>query len=143
MIQSGGWSGLRAPDEHTKLARISIGFSPSLDEAFKVNVAKMRVQMPVQIRDSVREATVPVIKMAREIYDRKSAEPALASSNQDKQSTHPLSRNNASGPVSEKDKSGTEHRSPQRLTLEEWSERILTVSKRYERPIIRAVLKRL
>lgn len=29
MIQSGGWSNLRAPDEHTKLARIAVNFSPN------------------------------------------------------------------------------------------------------------------
>jgi hypothetical protein len=73
MIQSGGWSNLRAPDEHTKLARISLSFAPKLDEAFKINVAKMRVQMPAQIREAVREATGPVIKLAREVYDRKAA----------------------------------------------------------------------
>jgi hypothetical protein len=67
MIQSGGWSNLRAPDEHTKLARVAVSFLPKLDEAFKINVAKMRVQMPSQIRDAVRDATVPVIKLAREV----------------------------------------------------------------------------
>jgi hypothetical protein len=71
MIQSGGWSNLRSPDEHTKLARIAIHFSPALDEAFKINVAKMRVQLPAAIRDDVREAIAPVMKLAREVYDRK------------------------------------------------------------------------
>ena len=73
MIQSGGWSNLRAPDEHTKLARVAISFSPLLDEAFKINVAKMRVQLPTQIRDAIRDAIVPVTKLAREVYDRKPA----------------------------------------------------------------------
>jgi Histidine kinase-, DNA gyrase B-, and HSP90-like ATPase len=73
MIQSGGWSHLRAPDEHTKLARIAVSFPPKLDDAFKINVAKMRVQMPAQIREAVREAIGPVIKLAREVYDRKAA----------------------------------------------------------------------
>jgi hypothetical protein len=54
MIQSGGWSNLRAPDEHTKLARVAVSFPPALDEAFKINVAKMRVQMPSAIRDEIR-----------------------------------------------------------------------------------------
>lgn len=71
MIQSGGWSNLRAPDEHTKLARVALSFAPKLDDAFKINVAKMRVQMPAQIRDAVRDSVAPVIKLAREIYDRK------------------------------------------------------------------------
>jgi hypothetical protein len=71
MIQSGGWSNLRAPDEHVKLARIAVSFSPRLDEAFKVNVAKMRVQMPAALRDEIKKATASVVKIAREVYDRK------------------------------------------------------------------------
>jgi hypothetical protein len=72
MIQSGGWSKLRAADEHTKLARVAVFFPPSLDDAFKVNVAKMRVQMPAAIREDIRTAIAPVVKLAREAYDRKS-----------------------------------------------------------------------
>lgn len=68
MIQSGGWSGLRTIDEHTKLARVALSFSPNLDEAFKINVAKMRVQLPAQLREEIQEATVPAIKIARETY---------------------------------------------------------------------------
>ena len=44
---------MRAPDEHTKLARIAVSFSPALDEAFKVNVAKMRVQIPASVREDL------------------------------------------------------------------------------------------
>ncbi|MHB0963185.1 MAG: hypothetical protein ACYC5V_08265, partial [Gemmatimonadaceae bacterium] len=71
LIQSGGWSSLRAPDEHTKLARIAVSFSPVLDEAFGINVAKMRVQLPGQIRDSVKEFISPLASLARKVYDRK------------------------------------------------------------------------
>ncbi len=59
MIQSGGWSRLRTPDEHTKLARIGLSFSPALDEAFKINVAKMRVQLPASVRDEIALQFVP------------------------------------------------------------------------------------
>ncbi len=44
MIQSGGWSNLRTMDEHTKLARVALSFDPRLDDAFRINVAKMRVR---------------------------------------------------------------------------------------------------
>lgn len=74
MIQSGGWSNLRAPDEHTKLARVAVRFLPALDEAFKINVAKMRVQLSAQIRDGVRKAIIPVIKIARAVHDKRNAE---------------------------------------------------------------------
>jgi uncharacterized tellurite resistance protein B-like protein len=70
LIQSGGWSNLRTIDEHTKLARVALSFSPNLDEAFKINVAKMRVQLPAQLRDKIQEATAPTIKLARETYSQ-------------------------------------------------------------------------
>jgi len=72
LIQSGGWSRLRKADEHTKLARIAVDFPPSLDAAFKVNVAKMRVQLPESIRDDVRKATAPIVTLAKNTYSRKS-----------------------------------------------------------------------
>jgi hypothetical protein len=71
LIQSGGWCYLRKADEHTKLARVAISFLPVLDEAFKINVAKMRVQLPAAVRDDVDAAIGPVVKLAREVYDRK------------------------------------------------------------------------
>ena len=74
MIQSGGWSNLRAPDEHTKLARVAVRFPPALDEAFKISVAKMRVQLPAQIRDSMRQAINPVIKTASEVWGKRNAD---------------------------------------------------------------------
>jgi hypothetical protein len=71
MIQSGGWCRLRTPDEHTKLSRIELSFSPKYDNAFKVNVAKMRVQLPLQLRDTIELAIGPAVRLAREHYDRK------------------------------------------------------------------------
>ncbi|WKZ15499.1 MAG: ATP-binding protein [Candidatus Jettenia caeni] len=73
LIQSGGWCRLRTIDEHTKLARIALSFSPALDEAFKINVAKMRVQLPLQIREQTEQAIKPVVKIARDTYDRSSS----------------------------------------------------------------------
>ena len=71
LIQSGGWCNLRAADEHTKLARIGIDFSPQLDDAFNINVAKMRVQLPDEIREEIEIAVEKIVKKAREIYDKK------------------------------------------------------------------------
>jgi len=76
LIQSGGWCGLKTIDEHLKLARIAISFSPHLDEAFKINVSKMNVQLPVQIRDQMDNATKPVVKLAQETY-RKSTQKTI------------------------------------------------------------------
>lgn len=91
LIQSGGWSGLRTIDEHTKLARIAISFSPHLDEAFKINVAKMRVQLPTQLRDQIENETAPVVKLARYTYDNANKKPAASPSHP---SPHPASGQN-------------------------------------------------
>jgi len=71
LIQSGGWCNLRAVDEHTKLARIALDFSPQLDEAFNINVAKMKVQLPEEIREEIEKTTGGIVAKAREIYDKK------------------------------------------------------------------------
>jgi len=68
MIQSGGWSNLRTQDEHLKLARIAVYFSPKLDEAFKINVPKMRIALPSALRDDVLKAIGPVVKLANAAY---------------------------------------------------------------------------
>lgn len=68
MIQSGGWCGLRAQDEHRKLARIAVSFDPVLDDEFRINVAKMRVSLPHAMRDVIAEAIAPAIVIAEEHY---------------------------------------------------------------------------
>ena len=50
LVQWGGWNGIRGIDEHTKLARASLEFDTDLDSVFNINVAKMRVTFPPQIR---------------------------------------------------------------------------------------------
>jgi hypothetical protein len=73
LIQSGGWCRLRTADEHTKLVRIGLSFNPVLDEAFQINVAKMRVQLPAQIRDEIDKQIAPVIRLASDTYRRRSS----------------------------------------------------------------------
>jgi hypothetical protein len=72
LIQSGGWCRIRTLDEHTKLARVAMSFSPQLDNAFRVNVAKMRVELPTGIREPITEAISPVTRLANDRY-RKTA----------------------------------------------------------------------
>ena len=69
MIQSGGWCRIRALDEHIKLARFAINFISKIDGAFKIDVSKMYVQLPPQIRKEIEEKTRPIVAQAREIYD--------------------------------------------------------------------------
>lgn len=68
LIQSGGWCGLRAPDEHTKLARIALDFPASLDPLFNVNIAKMRVSLPAELRVLVERGVLDVVKAAQTNY---------------------------------------------------------------------------
>jgi hypothetical protein len=68
LIQSGGWSGIRTIDEHLKLARIAVFFSPKLDEEFKINVPKMKVAFPAEIRADVERAVKTWTKVADETY---------------------------------------------------------------------------
>jgi hypothetical protein len=68
MIQSGGWNRLRTMDEHTKLARIALDFSPTADAAFKTNVAKMSVQIPDEIRNDLTAIASAVARVANNVY---------------------------------------------------------------------------
>ncbi len=70
MIQSGGWSYMRTPDEHTKLARAAIDFFPDLDSAFQLNVAKGRVTLPLELRTQLKEHVERLTKRAREVYSQ-------------------------------------------------------------------------
>lgn len=156
MIQSGGWSNLRARDEHTKLARIAVSFAPALDEAFKVNVAKMRVQMPAVSRDAIREAISPVVKLAREAYDRKPARggvlpsrpanaPSVPASFGSNATARPVSAGNDSRiPIVAESFSGSylAPESTRLLTLREWSEITLNAADALERPVILSVLNK-
>ena len=68
LIQSGGWCGMRAADEHTKLARIVIDFPSTLDDLFNVNIAKMRVAIPSELRVLLERAVLDVVKAAQSAY---------------------------------------------------------------------------
>jgi hypothetical protein len=139
MIQSGGWCRLRTPDEHTKLARVGLSFSPALDEAFKINVAKMRVQLPASVRDEIARVIGPVVKLARESYDRK-----------------PRSKPGPRGKVSEETRvpSGSGNRpgaspgagdGPDRrlLTLDQVADLLREVATDAEQPVVESIIRRL
>lgn len=143
MIQSGGWSNLRTPDEHTKLARVAVSFSPELDEAFKINVAKMRVQLPSSIRDAVREAIIPVTRIAREVYDRKSAKISAQTTRKADGGKlgPPPAAASANEYSSAKDSAGAA--APALMTFEQWSQSLLKAATEKERTVLEAVIKRL
>jgi hypothetical protein len=139
MIQSGGWCRLRTSDEHTKLARVALRFSPALDEAFKINVAKMRVQLPAQIRDEIARAVGPVVKLAREVYDRKTPKTptpqgaARGASGGSSGSAGVTSGAGGSGSAG----------NPRTWTLDEFAKLLRNVATVEERPVVDVVLGRI
>ncbi|WP_406815128.1 ATP-binding protein [Mycobacterium sp. M23085] len=72
LVQWGGWSGIRSIDEHTKLARASIEFDTDLDEAFNINVAKMRVALPSQLRHMIERPINEICSLADDLYRKSS-----------------------------------------------------------------------
>jgi len=82
LLQQGGWSWLRTPDEHTKLLRVAVDFTGSLDEAFRVNVSKMRARVPAEIRESVKNAITPWAREAKERYNKARSPATTSSQNQ-------------------------------------------------------------
>ncbi|WP_413580960.1 ATP-binding protein [Bdellovibrio sp. HCB288] len=72
LLQAGGWSYMRKPDEHTKLLRIAIDFPANLDKAFQVNVTKMKSKIPDQIWNDLKDFTADWAQQARTVYGEKS-----------------------------------------------------------------------
>lgn len=68
LIQAGGWAGMRTLDEHMKLARVAIEFDPVLDPLFQVNVAKMRVSLPAELKSQIRAQISEVCHEADRSY---------------------------------------------------------------------------
>lgn len=72
LVQWGGWAGVRSIDEHTKLARVSLEFNTDLDEAFNINVAKMRVALPGQLRHMIERPINELCGLADDLYRKSS-----------------------------------------------------------------------
>jgi hypothetical protein len=68
MIQSGGWNRLRTPDEHTKLVRIAVDIPRTADHAFGINVSKMRVLIPSEVRAELKAIASAVASRAQAAY---------------------------------------------------------------------------
>jgi hypothetical protein len=77
LIQGGGWNRLRTLDEHAKLARIAVDLPIGEEDRFAVDVAKMRVSIPEELRPSLRVVASAVVAVAQESYrDHLDASPA-------------------------------------------------------------------
>jgi hypothetical protein len=72
LVQWGGWNGIRGIDEHTKLARAALEFDTDLDSVFNINVAKMRVTLPPQIRQMLERPINELCAFADDRYRKAS-----------------------------------------------------------------------
>lgn len=68
LIQWGGWSRIRTLDEHTKLARVAVDFTPNLDAAFGINISKAVVKLPIDLRDDIEPAISQLARIAQQRY---------------------------------------------------------------------------
>lgn len=68
LVQWGGWAGLRAIDEHTKLARVALSFDADMDPVFNTNVAKMRVSLPGELRQMLEQPIQEACMTAEAVY---------------------------------------------------------------------------
>lgn len=146
MIQSGGWSNLRTLDEHTKLARVAVSFDPRLDEAFRINVAKMRVQLPALLREHFEKALGPVIKIAQGAYRRSATGGGRSSAAASKTAhTAPSVRDTSGGPrrVGRGVGAGPDRADGRLWSLAEVRLAAEHVATDKERPVIRSVFQRL
>lgn len=78
LIQWGGWSNMRVIDEHTKLARVALDFTPGLDAAFGINISKAIVKLPADLRDEIQPTIKRVCSRADERYRKSTRRPTPA-----------------------------------------------------------------
>jgi hypothetical protein len=68
LLQSGGWCGLRTSDEHSKLARVLVEIPAGFDDLFKVNISKMKINFPREMREETMHKLAPTLKKANDLY---------------------------------------------------------------------------
>lgn len=59
LIQWGGWHGMLAIDEKTKLVRVTVDFDKGLDETFEVDIGKRQVILPPLLKDYLKRDILP------------------------------------------------------------------------------------
>jgi hypothetical protein len=101
LVQWGGWNGIRGIDEHTKLARASLDFDTDLDSVFNINVAKMRVTLPPQIRQMLERPINELCSYADDRY-RKASRRGHAASEEPSTLPVPPTPDGGAGPAGER-----------------------------------------
>jgi hypothetical protein len=153
MVQSGGWSNLRTLDEHTKLARVALRFDPCLDDAFRINVAKMRVQLPRQLCEGIEKAIAPVVKAAQVAYRRSNGNGHIEAPIRNTRSVaavEPVRREDnvkvlkaVSGGATSNSKSGRLRVGTRLWTIQELQDELMRIATKEEQKVVLALINRL
>ncbi|MEF2251285.1 ATP-binding protein [Ralstonia solanacearum] len=103
LIKWGGWHQMwETNDEKTKLARVVVNFDKVLDDAFKINISKQIVQLPMQLQAEIKT----LASVARKDSQKKYRKPRQASNTSSAPSSVPGSRG-AGSPTGAKNGGGT------------------------------------
>lgn len=77
LIKWGGWHQMwKTNDEKTKLARVVVHFDKTLDEAFKINISKQIVQLPMQLQAEIKSLADIARKDSQKKYRKPRQAPA-------------------------------------------------------------------
>lgn len=68
MIQAGGWCRIRAPDEHSKYARVALDVGSDSDSVLMLDVTKSTVQLPADLRDKLRPLVTGLVSESDDKY---------------------------------------------------------------------------
>jgi hypothetical protein len=70
LIKSGGWEGLFAVDEKTKLVRVAVDFDRKADGPLQVNISKQEIRLPVTVSNRLKEVVKEPRSEARDRYKK-------------------------------------------------------------------------
>jgi hypothetical protein len=68
LIKWGGWEGLFAVDEKTKLLRVAVDFDRKADDPLQVNISKQEIKLPVTVGGYIKEIVKEPRSEARSRY---------------------------------------------------------------------------
>lgn len=88
LIVPGGWLGFFRPEEHCKLARISVDLSNDLDSAWGLNVMKSSVRPPSALRGDLERIAAAARKSAEAAYRFHGAKEALEVASPNEEVSH-------------------------------------------------------
>lgn len=70
LIKWGGWEGIFAMDEKTKLLRVAVDFDRKSDDSLQVNISKQEIRLPVTVSGHIREIVKDPRAEARTRYKK-------------------------------------------------------------------------